>query len=310
MTPRLRISRTGTGMLMFLALLATLFGPVGQGLATQTAAAAPLNSVPTVSVTVPAGGSAFLQVRALAYQSGAAIPQGPIVLAPQPLANDTIRTILFYGLDWGYTESNPQQVALAVWWAREGAWPSPDHAIAERIANAAASAPGLPSWNVDGRSILGLVAQGQLTLSDLRLTPSALSPAAGGGILQINNTGAQDLLVYLPYGSLFIGTSGSALVWATGVAEGPPPPAPTEPAPPPATATTVPQVSPTATTSYKQGYTPTAEATATESVKAPPATPAEEVPTNTPPAPTSTTEPAAPSAAQPASPPSEPTSKA
>src|SRR5947209_13088111 len=127
-TPRLRISRTHTGVLMFLALLATtLIGPFGQGLATKTAAASSLYSVPAISVTVPAGGSALLQVSALAYQTGATIPQGPITLAPQPLASDTIRTTLYYGLNWGYTESNPQQVAMAIWWARDGSWSAQDH---------------------------------------------------------------------------------------------------------------------------------------------------------------------------------------
>src|SRR5207253_1169645 len=108
------------------------------------------------SVTVPAGGTAFLQVRALAYQPGAAIPQGAITLASQPLPGNTLRTALYYGLDWGYADTNPQQVALAVWWLQNRVWSSQDRAIAERIANAATSAPGLPSWNPDGRSALGL----------------------------------------------------------------------------------------------------------------------------------------------------------
>src|SRR3954454_24580695 len=290
-------------MFMILALLVALAGQAVPGLTSQKAAAAPLYNAPTTSVTVPAGGSALLQVSALGYQRGAAIPQGPITLAPQSLPDNTVRTALYYGLDWGYAATDPQQVAYAAWWARDGQWPSEDHAVAERIASAAGAAPGLPSWNPDGRSALGLVSQGQLTLSPLQLTPSSLSPAAGSGVLQVSNTSPQDLVVYLPYGTLFMGTSGSALVWATGVAQGQPTPAPTAPA---ATATPVPEASPTETGGYKQGYTPSPEATATESVKAPPAATATEVPTSAPaPEPPAATATAAPQAPQPPSVPAQ-----
>src|SRR5207237_10740892 len=108
---------------------------------------------------------------------------------------------------------------LAVWWVRNGVWSSEDHAIAQRIASAATSAPGLPSWNPDGRSMLGLAAQGQFTLSAVQLTPSTLSSAAGAGVLQVTNTGTQDVLVSLPYGTLITGASGRARVCGKGPSE-------------------------------------------------------------------------------------------
>jgi hypothetical protein len=238
-----------------------------------------LQSVPAVAVTVPAGGSATLEIKGFALQPGSTIAQGSYSLAQQPLASDRVRTSLYYGIDWGYTETGPQQVALAIWWAQDGAWLSEERAVAERIANAAASAPGLPVWLADGRSIVSLVAQGQLAISEMRLSPSTSAPALAVGTLVLRNTTGQDIVAHLPYGTTFTGQAGSALVWAIGVGAAPPPQASATPEPPAATATT----EPVPTTSYKPGYTPTEEPApqATETTVAPdPAAtqPAPEVP--------------------------------
>lgn len=268
------------------ALLLILLSLVAPSLAlypAQTASAAPVYSVPAVSVTIPANGTKYLQVRGLAYQPGSTIPTGPLAFARQALPSDRVRISLYYGLDWGYADTNPQQVAYAIWWAQDGTWPAQDHSIAERIANAAAGAPGLPSWSPDGRSLVSLVAEGQLALSDLSLTPSSLSASAGTGVLAVRNTTGQDLLAYLPYGTGFNGSAGSALVWAVGVVDGPPAP-PEATAPPAPAVTNVPEASPTPG-SYKPGYTPPAEqtvvapeATATASAPDPPESTATQVP--------------------------------
>ncbi len=225
-----------------------------------SASAAPLRSVQSHSILLQAGSTATLDVRGLALQPGSSITSEGLTLATTPLAPDRIRTTLFYAIDWGYTESAPDQVALAVWYAQDGVWRTPDHAIAERIATAAASSQGSPSWRPEGRSMLPLVGE-QLLVQELSLTPLASSPAVGRGKLTVRNTGNQDLLVYLPYGALFTGPSDNVLVWATA-------PDQTEVEPPgqatpseTALLTDPPRAEETATPSYKNGSTPVAEST-------------------------------------------------
>lgn len=246
-------------------------------MAPHASSAAPLRAVPTVAVTIPAGGSASIEVQGLALQPGSQVAQVALTLGQQPLASDRLRTTLFYGIDWGYALSDPQQVALALWWAQDGTWRSTDRAIGERIANAAANSPGVPSWNPDGRSVLSLVATGQVSLSELRLSPTGATAASGTGTLTVRNRSSQELTVHLPYGTLFGAGTGAAIVWAvSGSAGEPEPPAePTAPAEEPmATATAVMEPSATPNGSYKPGYTP--EATPTEEPAVEPTTPAEE----------------------------------
>ena len=246
------------GVVTVLIAVTSLFGA---GFGTHSAAAAPLNSVPSISVTIPAGGSATLELRGIAIQPGTTLPHDTLALAQQALPDDHIRAALYYGIEWGYAQSNPQQVALAIWYMQSGTWLSDDHAIAARIANAAAASPGLPAWYADGRSITSLAAQGQITLSGLNLVTGSMSQASGSGVLTLRNTGSQDIVAYLPYGTIFGGASGSVLVWAVG--QGQPQPQPTQAAtetPQPPAASNTPQAQPT---SYKAGFTPPVESTAT-----------------------------------------------
>lgn len=244
-------------------------------LGANPAAAAPTGSVQGNSVSIPAGGSAAISVRGIALQPGSLLPTGALTVANPPFPADRVRTTLYYGIDWGYTDSDPQQVALAVWWMQDGTWRDPNHDIAARIANAAASSPGTPSWNPEGRSLLPLVGQGQITLSDLSLTASQY-PSIGDGSLAVQNTSDQDLIVYLPYGTIFSDGTASVLVWA--VATAGPTATPTSQDEQP-TATSVPEATdtpasaPTDTPSYKDGYTPEPQDTPTPiENKPPPAT--------------------------------------
>lgn len=276
---RLYNRRLRAGVVAVFGLAAALFNPLGAGFGAHFASAAPLSSIPTVSVTVPAGGSAALAVQGFALEPGAAMPQGALSLAQQPLPSDRVRTALFYGVSWGYAQSNPQQVALAIWWIQNGAWLSDNHAIADGITSAALSAPGLPSYNVEGRPITTLAAQGQLIVGDLSLTPRVLTPATGTGNLVLRNTTAQDIVVHLPYGTQFTGASGSAIVWATGPGQIPTGSTPTL-APPTQISTSTPQPSPTTPSKHDPNYTPSAETTATPEPpsKQAPLTPTEDAP--------------------------------
>lgn len=279
----------------------TLIAALVYSPAAHRAWAAPPQAVPDVSVMVPAGGTAYLQVKGLSLRPNESIPSGPLALATPALAPDLLRTTLYYGIDWGYSESDPRQVALAVWWAQDHVWYAEDHATAERIANAAASSPGTPSWNPGGRSLLTLVAQGQMNVGELALTASSQLPAMGTGTLALHNSGQQDYLVYLPYGTVFTSASGSVIVWAVSTGNTPATPQATPtaqqeetPAASP-TSTPTPASAPTATPtiSYKQGAEPTPEQSPSPSYKAPPS-PATLTPTDTPQAePTATSAPPA-----------------
>ncbi|MEO6457415.1 MAG: hypothetical protein ABIO92_03940 [Chloroflexia bacterium] len=244
------------------------------GIFAPVISAAPLQAVPGHSITLEAGSTATIAVRGLALQPGASIATDRLALATDPLASDRVRTTLFYALEWGYTESAPDQVALAVWYAQDGIWRDPGHTVAERMAAAAGASQGTPSWRPDGRSLLPLVGE-KVQLEDFTLTPLAPSPAIGRGHLTVRNTSEQDVVIYLPYGTLFTGPSGAVLVWAT---------APDDPeVEPPSnvtpTETTVladpPPAEETATPSYKNGSTPVAASTPSYKATRPSPTPVE-----------------------------------
>lgn len=219
--PRFALRPSQVSRLFHLCLVLALAGAFLRGQSSQIAAAAPLRAVPADAVTVPAGGTAYLQVRGLAMEPGGS-PQGSYTLATPSLATERLRTTLFYGIDWGYADSEPQQVALALWWAQTGTWSDPNHSTAQRIATAAANAPGLPSWNPDGRSLIQLATEGQLSIAPLSLTAPASAPSEGEGTLSITNSAEQDAVVYLPYGTLFMASSGQIIVWSVGVSQAPP----------------------------------------------------------------------------------------
>jgi hypothetical protein len=208
--------------LALIALLAaSLSGGVFMpgGFRAGIASASALYAVPTTSVMVPAGGSAQLQVRGMSLQPGSTISSAPVSLAAQPVPPDNVRTALYYGINWGYTETDPEQAVLAVWYAQDGTWHGDKHSTAEQIQSAAAASPGTPSWSPSGRSALQLAGSGQIGLGDITLAPSQLSPSVGSGRLTLTNTSDQELLVYLPYGTIFGTGSASVLVWAVGEVE-------------------------------------------------------------------------------------------
>ncbi len=229
------------------------------GFGTRVASAGALYAVPTTSVMVPAGGSAQLQVRGMSLQPGSTIPAALLSLAEPSQPPDNVRITLYYGINWGYTETDPEQAVLAVWYAQDGTWRGDQHATAEQIYAAAAGSPGVPSWSPNGRSALQLASSGQVTLGEVAFAPSSLTPSVGSGTLTLTNTSSQELLVYLPYGTIFGSGPGAVLVWAVGEV--------TQVAPSATTGAAQPQ--PTDTVGVVEN-TPTQTATATTSAAAPP----------------------------------------
>ncbi len=274
---------TATLALRFAALAAILAAWIVYSPTSSRADAAPLRAMPAVSLSVPAGSTAYIHVKAITLQHDRAVSGEPHTLAIPPLAPELVRTTLYYAVNWGYDATDPQQAALAVWWSQDNTWYSEDRAIAERIASAAANSPGTPGWNPGGSSLLPLVSQGHLVLGELHLTPDPRFAFTGSGTLAVHNTSTQDYLIYLPYGTVFTSSSGSVLVWATAAdsRQGTPtldPASTAQALTPTATVTTAPTDTATSepvthTPTYKQGLTPTAEPSATASYKAPPGTP-------------------------------------
>ena len=262
---------------------------------------------------VAVGGTASIGVRAIALAPGATLPTGALALAAEPLASNALRNAVYYGIDWGYSESAPDQLALALWQLQDGVWRAQDHTIAERISAAAAASQGTPSWLTEGNSTLLAASQGQVTLSELSLAPLPNNSSVGTGNLTVTNTSSGELLLYLPYGTVFSGPNGSVIAWAAPEVPGAqvtPVVQPTEPAatatvaeptatataepptvqnPPPVkggTATPTAPIEPTATARPKDSNGTTELPTATATPEPPSATP---IPSDTPvPAPTDT----------------------
>src|SRR6476660_7502864 len=101
------------GLIFGLALLAP-------GMASARSGTAQAQS-PTV-LTIPAGGSATLTVRGFCLDYGKPFPTQETLATK--LADDKIRAALNYSIGKGYTEGNPQQVELAIWYLRDNTWHS------------------------------------------------------------------------------------------------------------------------------------------------------------------------------------------
>ena len=218
----------------------------------QTGLASPLHAVPGYTVTIPAGGTGIIPVQAISLNPGSNVSSDALSLANQPIAADNVRTALYYGIDWGYAETAPYQVALAVWWVQDNTWQAAEHATAEQIGTTAVNSPGTPSWNPGGVSLLNVIQSGQVTVAPLTLTPSAQYASLGSGSLQVTNTSPNSINVFLPYGTVFGGPTTQTLVWASG--EGSQGPAATPTNAPEATATVADPAAPERHPgSYRQG---------------------------------------------------------
>ena len=253
--------RASTLLRYCLALLALLAASLSGGVLNLggfgAASAGALYTVPTTSVMIPPGGSATLQVRGMSLQPGSTISGAPAGVAAQAVPPDNVRTTLYYGINWGYTETDPQQAVLAVWYAQDGTWHGDKHDTAEQIHSAAASSPGVPGWSPNGRSALQLAGSGQVRIGEVALAPTSQSPSVGSGTLALTNTSDQELLVYLPYGTIFGSGPSSVLVWAVGeVIQDQPSPTAEETLPQPTDTPNVPESTPT-----EEAATATATAT-------------------------------------------------
>ncbi len=265
-----------------------------------------LAAVPAPNAVVEPGGTATIAVRVLALGPGGTLPgAGTTLIGP---AAATVRAALYYGLDWGYADSDPQQVLAAVWYAQTGAWPdSGDHAVAARILSAAQANPN-PSWLSQGTSLLLARQNNRVQIAAGPLTATGLDGRMGTGTLEATSLSSARQSLYLPYGVLLSDGTNQALAWAVSIETGTAPVATaTEPAA--ATATATEPAAPTATAAVAPptatGPSPTATRSRKPPLDTPTATPTAEPPTVVPPTRTPKPPPYTPAATATVAPPTE-----
>ena len=151
------------------------------------------------SVTIPAGATASLTVRAFCLDFGKPFPTDNT--ATNGLADDKIRAALNYSIQKGYTEGNPAQVELAVWFLMSSSWHDVEHTVAQEIVDNATTA-NVPATSGDGLSLSDAVAQNKVTL-EAKFVAQTVSHFYGDTTLQIKNTGTSDIKIYMPVGTVF-----------------------------------------------------------------------------------------------------------
>jgi len=178
-----------------LALILMLaFAPLVTGAGTLAPAGQGINPV-----TIPAGGTVSMVVRGFCTDFGKAFPTDN--MTTNGLAADNIRAALNYSIQKGYTEANPAQVELAVWFLKDHTWHDTDNAVAQEIVNNAVGA-NAPPESGDGISLDDAVKQNKVTLQ-ATFVPRTADHFYGDTALQITNTGASDLTVFMPVGTTF-----------------------------------------------------------------------------------------------------------
>lgn len=150
-------------------------------------------------LTIAAGGTANLTIRGFCIDFGKPFPTDNTTT--KGLADDKIRAALNYSIQKGYTEGNPAQVELAVWFLRDSTWHNADHTVAQEIVDNATTA-NIPSTSGDGMSLSDAVTQNKVTLQ-AKFVAQTAEHFYGDTTLQIKNTGTTDIKIYLPVGTVF-----------------------------------------------------------------------------------------------------------
>lgn len=123
------------------------------------------------------------------------------------LADDKIRAALNYSIQKGYTEGNPAQVELAVWFLRDSTWHATEHTVAQEIVNNATTA-NAPTATGDGISLSDAVTQKQVTLNATFVAQTA-GHFYGDSTVQITNSGTANVKIFLPVGTMFTVPNGA-----------------------------------------------------------------------------------------------------
>ncbi|HUP27889.1 MAG TPA: hypothetical protein VM409_05590 [Chloroflexia bacterium] len=151
------------------------------------------------SITIAAGASATLTARGFCLDFGKPFPTQD--MTARNLAVDKIRAALNYSIQKGYTDGNPQQVELAVWYLRDNTWHGEQHTIADEIVRESATAQ-VPTSTGDGTSISDAVSQNKVTVT-AKFVPQTADAFYGDATVTIRNTGTSEMKVYMPVGVTF-----------------------------------------------------------------------------------------------------------
>ena len=196
-------ARTGTMLLVYAALL------LGMLVLPYTSRAIILSQAGSAFtpqiITIPAGGTIPLTLRAFCLNFGKVFPSVPV--SADGLAGDTVRAALNYSLEQGYTESDPSQVELAVWFLQDGAWRNTSHDLGTEIVNNATQA-NLPQEPTGGISIPDAIAQNAIVVT-ATFVLEAPGHLYGNGTAQIRNISSGELKVYMPIGTRFVAPPGT-----------------------------------------------------------------------------------------------------
>ncbi len=173
------------------------------------------------TITIAAGATATLTARGFCLDFGKPFPTQDTTA--RNLAADRIRAALNYSIQKGYTDGNPQQVELAIWYLRDNTWHAEQRVIAEEIVREAATAPVPPSTG-EGVSLSDAVTQNLVTVT-AKFVPQTQDAFYGDGTVTIQNTGTSEVKVYMPMGVTFTtvaspGTFQDLLVYELSVQQG------------------------------------------------------------------------------------------
>ena len=150
-------------------------------------------------ITIPAGGTATLNVRGFCLDYGKPFPTGDT--APTGLAAANVQGALNYSIDKGYTDNNAAQVELAVWYLRDNTWHVNEHTLGTEIATSGPSYQ-IPPAPAGATSVADALAQNKVTIT-AKFVPQTSQNFYGDGQAQIKNTTSADLTVYMPVGVVF-----------------------------------------------------------------------------------------------------------
>lgn len=214
---RSSIARSAGPAMLALGLMLSLFvSPMlASASVTQQTTQAPR------TITIAAGATATLTARGFCLDFGKPFPTQDT--SARNLAVDRIRAALNYSIQKGYTEGNPQQVQLAVWYLRDNTWHAEQRVIAEEIVREAATAPVPPSTG-EGISLSDAVTQNRVTVT-AKFVPQTQDAFYGDGTVTIQNTGTSEVRVFMPMGVTFStvaspGTFQDLLVYELSVQQG------------------------------------------------------------------------------------------
>src|SRR5436190_2029299 len=130
--------RTIRGITASAFVAALIVSGIAAPAATQASAASAFQSNAPATFTVPAGGTATVNVRGFCMDFGKPFPTGDT--SPNGLAPDNVRAALNYSMGKGYTDNNAAQVELAIWYLRDNTWHNTDNALGQEVVTNATAA--------------------------------------------------------------------------------------------------------------------------------------------------------------------------